>query len=210
MGEILERPKAPMRRRLDIDVYYKMAEVGILTDPRHVELIDGEIIDMAAIGSPHAAVTNRLVRGFARAAAEGLTLMSVQSPLRLDAYNEPQPDLMLLRPRADDYRASHPSATDVLLLVEVSETSLAYDRGIKLALYAHKFTRLGGLDFRSLATPSQRAGTAPRFIPSAGGSQPTLRDAASIARYRLTEGPVHVRASRSSPASTSFDVTTLR
>ena len=136
MGEILERPKAPMRRRLDIDVYYKMAEVGILTDPRHVELIDGEIIDMAAIGSPHAAVTNRLVRGFARAAAEGLTLMSVQSPLRLDAYNEPQPDLMLLRPRADDYRASHPSATDVLLLVEVSETSLAYDRRIKLALYA--------------------------------------------------------------------------
>jgi Uma2 family endonuclease len=136
MGEILERPKAPMRRRLDIDVYYKMAEVGILTDPRHVELIDGEIIDMAAIGSPHAAVTNRLVRGFARAAAEGLTLMSVQSPLRLDAYNEPQPDLMLLRPRADDYRASHPSATDVLLLVEVSETSLACDRGIKLALYA--------------------------------------------------------------------------
>ena len=136
MGEILERPKAPTRRRLDTDVYYKMAEAGILTDPRHVELIDGEIIDMAAIGSPHAAVTNRLVRGFARAAAEGLTLMSVHSPLRLDVYNEPQPDLMLLRSRADDYRASHPSAADVLLLVEVSETSLTYDRGIKLALYA--------------------------------------------------------------------------
>jgi Uma2 family endonuclease len=136
MGEILERPKAPTRRRLDTDVYYKMAEAGILTDPRHVELIDGEIIDMAAIGSPHAAVTNRLVRGFARAAAEGLTLMSVQSPLRLDVYNEPQPDLMLLRSRADDYRASHPSAADALLLVEVSETSLTYDRGIKLALYA--------------------------------------------------------------------------
>jgi Uma2 family endonuclease len=135
MGEILERPKAPTRRRLDIDVYYRMAEAGILTDPRHVELIDGEIIDMAAIGSPPAAVTNRLVRGFARAVAEGLTLMSVQSPLRLDVYNEPQPDLTLLRSRADDYRASHPSATDVLLLVEVSETSLAYDRGIKLALY---------------------------------------------------------------------------
>jgi Uma2 family endonuclease len=113
-----------------------MAEAGILTDPRHVELIDGEIIDMAAIGSPHAAVTNRLVRGFARAVAEGLTLMSVQSPLRLDVYNERQPDLMLLRSRADDYRASHPSATDVLLFAEVSETSLAYDRGIKLALYA--------------------------------------------------------------------------
>jgi Uma2 family endonuclease len=136
MGEILERPKAPTRRRLDIDVYYRMAESGILTDPRHVELIDGEIIDMAAIGSPHAAVTNRLVRGFARAAAEGSTLMSVQSPLRLDPYNEPQADVMLLRPRADDYRANHPSAADVLLLVEVSETSLAYDRSIKLGLYA--------------------------------------------------------------------------
>ena len=61
MGETLERPKAPTRRRLDIEVYYRMAEAGILTD-RHVELIDGEIIDMAAIGSPHAAVTNRLAR----------------------------------------------------------------------------------------------------------------------------------------------------
>ena len=136
MGEILERPKAPTRRRLDIDVYYRMAEAGILTDPRHVELIDGEIIDMAAIGSPHAAVTNRLARLFARALRDEAALVNVQSPLRLDPYNEPQPDLMLLRSRDDDYRASHPSAADVLLLVEVSETSLAHDRGIKLALYA--------------------------------------------------------------------------
>ena len=136
MGEILERPRAPTRRRLDVDVYYRMYEAGILTDPRHVELIDGEIIDMAAIGSPHAAVTNRLARLFTRAVRDEATLVSVQSPLRLDTYNEPQPDLMLLRPRADDYRASHPSAADVLLLVEVSETSLAYDRGVKLALYA--------------------------------------------------------------------------
>jgi Uma2 family endonuclease len=136
MGEILERPKAPTRRRLDIDVYYRMAESGILTDPRHVELIDGEIIDMAAIGSPHAAVTNRLARLFSRALRDEAALVNVQSPLRLDPYNEPQPDVILLRPRADDYRASHPSAADVFLLVEVSETSLAYDRSIKLALYA--------------------------------------------------------------------------
>ena len=136
MGEILERPKAPTRRRLDIDVYYRMAESGILTDPRHFELIDGEIIDMAAIGSPHAAVTNRLVRLFSRSLSDDAALMSVQTPLRLDAYNEPEPDVMLLRSRANDYRASHPGAADVLLLVEVSETSLAYDRGVKLALYA--------------------------------------------------------------------------
>jgi Uma2 family endonuclease len=136
MGEILERPKAPTRRRLDIDVYYRMAEAGILTDPRRVELIDGEIIDTGAIGSPHAAVTNRLARLFARALRDEAALVNVQSPLRLDPYNEPQPDLMLLRSRDDDYRASHPNAADVLLLVEVSETSLVYDHGIKLALYA--------------------------------------------------------------------------
>ena len=68
--------------------------------------------------------------------ADGRVLVSVQGPLRLDAHNEPQPDLMLLRPRADDYTTSHPTAADVLLLVEVADSSLAYDRGPKLALYA--------------------------------------------------------------------------
>jgi Uma2 family endonuclease len=136
MGEILERPRAPTRRRLDVDTYYKMAEAGILTDPHHVELIDGEIIDMAAIGSPHAEVTNRLARLFSRALRDETALVNAQSPVRLDAYNEPEPDLMILRSRGGGYRASHPSSADVLLLVEVSETSLAYDRGVKLALYA--------------------------------------------------------------------------
>jgi Uma2 family endonuclease len=136
MAEILERPQAPARRRFDVDAYYRMAEAGVLGDPRRVELIDGEIIDMAAIGSPHAAATNRLARHFIRALHDEAALVNVQSPLRLDAYNEPEPDLTILRPRADGYRASHPTAADVLLLVEVSETSLAYDRGVKLALYA--------------------------------------------------------------------------
>jgi len=136
MAETLERPLAPARHRLDAGAYYRMAEAGILAEPHRVELIDGDIIDMAAIGSPHAAATNRLVRAFSKAVAEGPTLMSVQSPLRLDAYNEPQPDVILLRPRADDYRAGHPTAADVLLLVEVAETSLAYDRSVKLPLYA--------------------------------------------------------------------------
>ena len=134
MGEILERPIAPTRHRLNIDAYYRMAEAGILLDPHRVELIDGEIFDMAAIGSPHAAITNRAARLFSRALPDEVALVSVQSPVRLDAYNEPQPDLMLLRPRADGYRASHPGTADVLLLVEVSESSLAYDRSTKLPL----------------------------------------------------------------------------
>jgi len=136
MGEILERPPAPARHRLNVDAYYRMAEAGILTDPHRVELIDGEIFDMAAIGSPQAAITNRLVRIFSRALRDEIALVAVQSPLRLDAYNEPEPDVILLRPRADGYRASHPGAADVLLLVEVSESSLHYDRSVKLPLYA--------------------------------------------------------------------------
>jgi len=136
MSEIRERPQAPTRHRLDVDAYYKMAEAGILTHPHRVELIDGEIFDMAAIGSPHAAITSRLVRSFALAAADARALLRVQDPLRLDGYNEPQPDIVLLRPRADDYYGGHPNAADVLLLVEVSDSSLAYDRGTKLALYA--------------------------------------------------------------------------
>jgi Uma2 family endonuclease len=90
---------------------------------------------MPAIGSPHAAITNRLARFLSRALNDEIALVSVQSPLRLDAYNEAEPDVMLLRPRTDGYRASHPGAADVLLLIEVSESSLAHDR-TKLAVYA--------------------------------------------------------------------------
>jgi Uma2 family endonuclease len=136
MGEILEHPQAPTHRRFDVYAYYRMAEAGVLGDPRRVELIDGEIIDMAAIGSPHAAVTNRLARLFTRVLRDDAALVNVQSPVRLDVYNEPEPDILLLRSRDDGYRANHPNAADVLLLVEVSETSLTYDRVVKLALYA--------------------------------------------------------------------------
>jgi Uma2 family endonuclease len=136
MGEILERQQAPTRHRLDVGAYYRMAEAGILTRNDRVELIDGEIFDMVPIASAHAGKTNRLNWLFARAAADGLALVSVQSPLRLDAWNEPEPDVMLLKPREDHYQGRHPGAADVLLLVEVSETSLVYDPGTKLPLYA--------------------------------------------------------------------------
>jgi Uma2 family endonuclease len=136
MGEVLDRRRAPARHRLDVGAYYKMAEAGILTRNDHVELIGGEIFDMAPIGSTHAGKTDRLNHVFARAAVDGLALVRVQGPLRLDALNEPQPDVMLLKPRKDYYQGRHPGAADVLLLVEVSESSLAYDCGMKLALYA--------------------------------------------------------------------------
>ena len=106
MGEILERQQAPTRHRLDVGAYYKMAEVGILTQHDRVELIGGEIFDMTPIGSAHAGMTNRLNRLFARASANGLALVSVQSPLRLDTCNEPEPDVMLSSPGRTIIRAA--------------------------------------------------------------------------------------------------------
>jgi Uma2 family endonuclease len=113
-----------------------MAEAGILSHPQRVELIDGDIFDMNPIGSPQAAVTRRLEQQFARAVADGVVLVSVQNPLRLDTYNEPQPDFVALPPRPDAYASAHPRAADALLLVEVSDSSLDHDRKTKLPVYA--------------------------------------------------------------------------
>ena len=104
----LDRPETPTRRRFDVAAYYRMAETGILSPKDRVELIDGEIIEMAPIGSTHGGKVNRLTSLVARLAADGRVIASVQSPLRLDPYNEPQPDLMLLRPRADFYEFQPP------------------------------------------------------------------------------------------------------
>lgn len=133
MATTLERPT---RRRFDVDDYYRMAEAGILTEDDRVELIEGEIVNMAPIGSLHAGTTDHLTQLAAPAAARGVVHLAIQRPLRLDASNEPQPDLMLLRPRADCYRTAHPTAADVLLLVEVADSSRTYDRRRKLPLYA--------------------------------------------------------------------------
>lgn len=185
MTGLLEKPRAPARRRLDVDAYYRMAEAGILTASDRVELIDGDIIDMVPIGSPHAGLTIRLTKAFARAAADGEVALAVQTPLRLDRYNEPQPDLMLLRPRQDDYTSAHPSAADVVLLVEVSDTSLAYDRNTKLGLYA-RFgvpevwivdTRGGAVEvFRDAVDGAY----ATRQRPAAGSLTPALVPALSV------------------------------
>ena len=136
MQAILDRPEIPTRRRFDVEAYYLMADAGILAPKDRVELIDGEIVEMAPIGSEHSGVTDCLTSLVARAVANGAVQVRVQGPLRLDAFNEPQPDLMLLRPRADFYRSGHPTAADVLLLIEVADSSLAFDRGPKLDLYA--------------------------------------------------------------------------
>jgi Uma2 family endonuclease len=137
MQTTLDRPAIPPRRRFDVDAYHRMSETGILAPDDRVELIDGEIIEMAPIGAAHGGKVDRLTSLVARIVAEGRVIVRVQGPLRLDRRNEPQPDLMLLQPKADFYESGHPTAADVLLLVEVADSSLAWDSGPKLALYAH-------------------------------------------------------------------------
>jgi Uma2 family endonuclease len=123
------------RRRFTVRDYYAMADAGILTEDDRVELIEGEIIEMAAIGSRHAACVDRLNRLFVQGTGER-AVVRVQNPVRLSDLSEPQPDVTLLRPRKDFYAQAHPGPGDVLLIVEVAHSTLSYDRGIKLPLYA--------------------------------------------------------------------------
>jgi Uma2 family endonuclease len=111
-----------------------MGEAGILRDAR-VELVEGEIIKMSPIGSMHAGTVSRLSRWFNLAVGE-TAIVSTQNPLILGYHSEPEPDLALLRPRKDFYTSAHPRAADVLLIVEVADSSLRYDREIKIPLYA--------------------------------------------------------------------------
>jgi Uma2 family endonuclease len=123
------------KRRFTVDEYYAMARAGILGEDDRVELIDGEIVEMAPIGSEHAGSVDRLTDLFGRR-FRTRAIVRVQNPIRLNQYDEPQPDLALLRRRRDFYRLSHPTPDDVLLVVEVADTTLAADRSIKMPLYA--------------------------------------------------------------------------
>jgi len=123
------------RRLLTIKDYHLLIEAGSLGEDDRLELIEGEIIEMSPISPEHAARVNRLNKLFARILGEKV-LVSVQNPVSLGEHSEPQPDLALLRPRADDYSESHPKPGDILLVVEVAESSVDYDRDTKIPLYA--------------------------------------------------------------------------
>lgn len=126
-------PMEVKRRRFTVHDYHRMGEAGILHEDDRVELIEGEIVEMAAIGTRHFSCVNRLNRLLVMSVGDE-AVVSVQNPVRLNEHTEPQPDLAVIRPR--DYRESLPEPDDVLLLIEVSDTTLAYDRGVKLSLYA--------------------------------------------------------------------------
>ena len=121
-------------RRFTVAEYYRMAEVGILQPDERVELIKGEIIVMPPIGDRHAMEVRQATRVF-YSIAGGTVIISVQNPIHLGEHFQPQPDVALLRFREDNYPA-HPTPADILLVIEVSDTSLTYDRNVKVPLYA--------------------------------------------------------------------------
>jgi Uma2 family endonuclease len=125
----------PVRHRHSVSEFQQMAQAGILAEDDRLELIDGDLIDMTPIGSRHAGAVSRLTRLFGAAVGADV-IVSVQNPVQLDRYSQPQPDLALLRPRADFYAHAHPQPADVMLIVEVAEASLDYDRDMKVPLYA--------------------------------------------------------------------------
>lgn len=112
-----------------------MAEVGLLSRDDRVELIEGEIVEMPPIGDRHAAAVDLLAAALIRSVGDGAHVR-IQGPIRLGASSEPQPDLTLLACRADSYKSGHPTPKDVLLVIEVSDTTLGYDLDVKARLYA--------------------------------------------------------------------------
>jgi len=123
------------RRRFTADDYQRMGRVGILSEDDRVELIAGEIVAMTPIGPRHNAAVNRATRAM-MAAVGDKAIVQVQGSVRLDLYHEPQPDLVLLRPQADDYASGLPGPKDILLIVEVADSSSDYDRNVKSRVYA--------------------------------------------------------------------------
>jgi Uma2 family endonuclease len=123
------------RYRFSADEFRRMGEAGIFDETSRVELIEGEIVEMNPIGSHHAGNIKRLINLFAGKVGEA-AILDAQDPIHLAGHSEPQPDIALLKPRGDFYSEHHPKPEDVYLLVEVADTSLAYDLDVKVPLYA--------------------------------------------------------------------------
>ncbi len=122
-------------RPFTVAEYYAMAEAGILREEERVELIDGVIVEMAPMGNRHRATVTRLNRLFNRNVGER-AIVQIQSSITLDEQTMPEPDLAILRERADFYEADSPGPEDVLLVIEVADSSVGYDRNEKLPRYA--------------------------------------------------------------------------
>lgn len=138
MTTIAELEKLPriVPKRFRVEDFRRMTEAGILPEESGWEIIDGYLIDKMSIGSKHASKVKKLNRKLTNLFNENEAVISVQDPIHIDEFNEPEPDIMLLKPRDDFYEESHPTPKDVLLLIEVSNSTIEFDRDIKKTIYA--------------------------------------------------------------------------
>lgn len=125
----------PERYRFTLTEYHRMIEAGVLHEDCPVELIEGELLTMSPIGGRHASCVDRLNRVFSRRLGDDV-IVRIQNPVEVGGRSEPGPDVLLLKARADFYASGHPKPEDVFLIVEVADTSLEYDRQVKIPLYA--------------------------------------------------------------------------
>lgn len=134
--EIEKIPNPPlMRKKFRTDEVYQMMRIGILPEESGWELIEGEIIQKIPTGSKHASTVRRLEKTLERNFGD-FVMISSQNPIHIDEHNEPEPDVALLKPRDDFYAERHPEPEDVLLVIEVSDSTLEYDRETKKTIYA--------------------------------------------------------------------------
>ena len=122
-------------RKFTVEEYYRMAEVGILHADERVELVCGEIVLMAPMGKPHAVGIRRVDRILQRT-LDGSAIVSAQNPIHLGPNSEPEPDVAILRIKEDEYLKEHPEPEDILWVIEIADSTLAYDREVKVNLYA--------------------------------------------------------------------------
>lgn len=134
-----------LRRKFTVEHYHTMVLSGIIAEDDRVELIRGEIVEMSPPSQQHAAYVRRLNILFSKKLSNShchrfpsRALVDIQNSVQLDDFSEPQPDVALLQPREDFYEAGHPQPGDVFLIVEVADTTLKYDRQVKIPLYAEQ------------------------------------------------------------------------
>ena len=123
------------RHRFTVEEFHKLGEAGILHEDSRVELIEGELIQMSPIGTPHASAVDTLAEQLIAKLA-GRAIVRVQNPVALGDNSEPEPDIVIAKSQPDRYRKSHPRPAEILLIIEVADTTLEYDRKVKLPLYA--------------------------------------------------------------------------
>ena len=124
-----------LRKKFTVGQYHQMIESGILTDRDRVELLNGEILEMSPVGRRHAACVDRLTE-LLIVQLVGKAIVRTQNPIRLSDDSEPQPDIAILRRRDDFYATGHPQPEDIFLVIEVADTTIEFDREIKIPTYA--------------------------------------------------------------------------